>query len=196
MLCLTAFPTPHDRLLRDGYCLRRPSRPRHPFSDNKVASRGSQMTRRAFGMPCSWPSDGVITPPAGQPPGPGPSGGHEKHPGADLCFSALNMTVQKDGHETVSVSDPIVGDATFSEQGVIEGGNGSYQLIVRKENNTGDTLNPMAFQVKNVCETSEKNARQPEKNQSIRLASHPRGEAHRTSPLPLEQNDPTRPLTT
>ncbi|MFM2007316.1 MAG: hypothetical protein RLZZ09_2971, partial [Pseudomonadota bacterium] len=28
MLCLTAFPTPHDRMLRDGYCLRRPSRPR------------------------------------------------------------------------------------------------------------------------------------------------------------------------
>jgi len=27
-LCLTAFPTPHDRLLRDGYGLRRPSRPR------------------------------------------------------------------------------------------------------------------------------------------------------------------------
>ena len=54
------------------------------------------MTRRAFGMPCSWPSDGVITPPAGQPPGPGPSGGHEKHPGlaanaADLCFSAAPL---------------------------------------------------------------------------------------------------------
>ena len=44
MLCLTAFPTPHDRMLRDSYCLRRPSRPRHPFSDHKVASRGSQMT--------------------------------------------------------------------------------------------------------------------------------------------------------
>ncbi len=27
-LCLTAFPTPHDRLLRDGDGLRRPSRPR------------------------------------------------------------------------------------------------------------------------------------------------------------------------
>jgi hypothetical protein len=53
------------------------------------------MTRRAFGMPCSLPSDGVTTPPAGKPPGPGPSGGHEKHPGlaanaADLCFSAMN----------------------------------------------------------------------------------------------------------
>jgi len=68
----------------------------------------------------------------------------------------LNMTVQKDGQETVSVSDPIGGDATFSEQGVFEGGNGAYQLIVSKENNTGDTLKPMAFQVKHVCETSEK----------------------------------------
>ena len=28
MLCLTAFPTPHGRILRDGYCLRRPGRPR------------------------------------------------------------------------------------------------------------------------------------------------------------------------
>jgi len=27
MLCLTAFPTPHGRLLRDGDCLRRPGRP-------------------------------------------------------------------------------------------------------------------------------------------------------------------------
>ena len=49
------------------------------------------MTRRAFGKPCSLPSDGVTTAPAGQPPGPGPSGGHEKHPGlaanaAGLCF--------------------------------------------------------------------------------------------------------------
>ena len=34
MQCLTAFTTPHDRMLRDSYCLRRPSRPRHPFSDN------------------------------------------------------------------------------------------------------------------------------------------------------------------
>ena len=67
----------------------------------------------------------------------------------------LNMTVQKDGQENVSVSDPIGGDATFSDQGVVEGGNGAYQLIVRKENNTGDTLKPMAFQVKHVCETSE-----------------------------------------
>ena len=91
MLCLTAFPTPHDRMVRDGYCLRRPSRPRHPFSDNKVASRGSQMTRRAFGMPCSWPSDGVSTPPAGKPLGPGPSGGHEKHPG--LAATRLTFVV-------------------------------------------------------------------------------------------------------
>ena len=68
----------------------------------------------------------------------------------------LQMKVQKDGQETVGVSDPIGGDATFSEQGVVEGGNGAYQLIVRKENNTGDTLKPMAFQVKHVCETSEK----------------------------------------
>ena len=68
----------------------------------------------------------------------------------------LNMTVQRDGQENVSVSDPIGGDATFSEQGVFEGGNGAYQLIVSKENNTGDTLKPMAFQVKHVCETSEK----------------------------------------
>lgn len=35
----TVFPTPHDRILRDGDCLRRPSRPRHPFSDNRVAER-------------------------------------------------------------------------------------------------------------------------------------------------------------
>ena len=89
----TVFPTPHDRILRDGDCLRRPSRPRHPFSDNKVASRGSQMTRRAFGMPCSWPSDGVTTPPAGQPPGPGPSGGHEKHPG--LAATRLTFVFQR-----------------------------------------------------------------------------------------------------
>ncbi len=68
----------------------------------------------------------------------------------------LNMTVQKDGYETVSVSDPIGGDATFSEQGVVEGGNGAYQIIVSKETNTGDTLKPMAFQIKHVCETSEK----------------------------------------
>ena len=95
MLFLTAFPTPHDRMLRDGYCLRRPSRPRHPFSDHRVASRGSQMTRRAFGMPCSWPSDGVITPPAGQPPGPGPSGGHEKHPG--LAATRLTFVFQRCG---------------------------------------------------------------------------------------------------
>jgi type I restriction enzyme M protein len=66
----------------------------HPFRDNRVASQGSQMTRRAFGMPCSLSSDGVITPPAGKPPAPGPSRGHKKHPGlaanaADLCFSAM-----------------------------------------------------------------------------------------------------------
>ena len=93
MLCLTAFPTPHDRMLRDGDCLRRPSRPRHPFSDNRVAERGSQMTLRAFGMPCSLPLDGVITPPAGKPPGPGPSGGHEKHPG--LAAARLTFVFQR-----------------------------------------------------------------------------------------------------
>ncbi len=98
MLCLTAFPTPHDRMVRDGYCLRRPSRPRHPFSEQRVASRGSQMTRRAFGMPCKWPSDDVTTPPEGQPPGLGPSGGHEKHPGlaanaADFVFQPCRTPV-------------------------------------------------------------------------------------------------------
>ena len=30
-------------------------------------------------MPCSLPSDGAITPPAGKPPGPGPSGGGMKN---------------------------------------------------------------------------------------------------------------------
>ena len=50
------------------------------------------MTRRAVGMPCSWPSNGVITPPAGQPPGPGPSGGHEKHPG--LAANGLTFVFQ------------------------------------------------------------------------------------------------------
>lgn len=68
----------------------------------------------------------------------------------------LNMTVQKDGQENVSVSDSIGGDAAFSGQGVVEGGNGAYRLIVSKETNTGETLKPMAFQVKHVCETSEK----------------------------------------
>ena len=51
------------------------------------------MTRRAFGKPCSLPSDGVITPPAGKPPGPGPSGGHEKHPG--LAATRLTFVFQQ-----------------------------------------------------------------------------------------------------
>ena len=93
----TVFPTPHDRILRDGDCLRRPSRPRHPFSDNRVAERGSQMTLRAFGMPCSLPPDGVITPPSGKPPGPGPSGGHEKRPG--LAASRLTFVFQQGAGE-------------------------------------------------------------------------------------------------
>ena len=54
--------------------------PRHPFSDHKVVSRGSQMTRRAFGMP--WA--GVPTPPAGKPPGLGPSGGMKNIPASPL----------------------------------------------------------------------------------------------------------------
>ncbi len=50
------------------------------------------MTLRAFGRPCSLPSDGVTTPPAGKPPGPGPSGGHEKHPG--LAAARLTFVFQ------------------------------------------------------------------------------------------------------
>ena len=42
---------------------------------------------------CSWPSDGVMTPPAGQPPVPGPSGGHEKHPG--LAATRLTFVFQR-----------------------------------------------------------------------------------------------------
>jgi hypothetical protein len=68
----------------------------------------------------------------------------------------LQMTVQKDGYENAGVVDLIGGDSAFSEQGVVEGGNGPYQVIVRKVSETGDTLKPMAFQVKHVCETSEK----------------------------------------
>ena len=71
----TAFPTPLNRILRDSQCLWRPSHPRHRFSENRFASRDSHITRRAVGMPCSPPSDGVITTPSGKLPGPGPSGG-------------------------------------------------------------------------------------------------------------------------
>ena len=70
---------------------RQPS-PLDPFSDNQVASRASQMTRRAVGTPCSSPPDGVITPPSGEPPGPSPSGGHEKHPG--LAATRLTFAFQ------------------------------------------------------------------------------------------------------
>jgi hypothetical protein len=68
----------------------------------------------------------------------------------------LQMAVQKDGYENAGVVDLIGGDSTFSEQGVVEGGNGPYELIVRKVSETGDTLKPMAFQVRHVCETPEK----------------------------------------
>jgi hypothetical protein len=37
LLCLTAFPTPHGRKLRDGHCLRRPSRPRSTRSSDTTA---------------------------------------------------------------------------------------------------------------------------------------------------------------
>ena len=48
LLCLTAFPTPHGRNSRDGYCLRRPSRPRsiHPSDSKAVTWIRSQMTLR------------------------------------------------------------------------------------------------------------------------------------------------------
>ena len=51
------------------------------------------MTLRAFGRPCSLPTDGVVTPPIGKPPGPGPSGGHEKHPG--LAAARLTFVFQR-----------------------------------------------------------------------------------------------------
>jgi hypothetical protein len=67
--------------------------PLDPFSDHRVASRDSQMTRRAVGMPCSSPPDGVITPPSGEPPGPSPSGGHEQHPG--IAATRLTFVFQQ-----------------------------------------------------------------------------------------------------
>jgi len=66
--------------------------PLDPFSDNQVASRDSQMARRAVGMLCSSPPDGVVTPPSGEPPGPSPSGGHEQHPG--LAATRLTFVFQ------------------------------------------------------------------------------------------------------
>ena len=65
---------------------------RHSFGDREVASPRSTMTRRAFGTPCSSPPDGVITPPCGEPPGPGPSGGHEQRPG--LAATRLTFVFQ------------------------------------------------------------------------------------------------------
>lgn len=97
MLSLTAFPTPHDRMLHDGYCLRHPSRPRHSFSDNKIAAQSTQMTQPPFGMPCSLSSDGVITLPAGKPPDPGPSRGHKKHPVSPLTRLTFFRTVCNNG---------------------------------------------------------------------------------------------------
>ena len=72
-----------------------PPSPLDPFSDNRVASRDSQMTRRAVGRPCSSPPDGVITPPSGEPPGPSHSGGHEQHPG--LAATRLTFVFQRGG---------------------------------------------------------------------------------------------------
>ena len=50
-------------LLREGK-LATPSHTRHPFSDNRVAERSSQITLGAFGMPFSLTPDGLITPPS------------------------------------------------------------------------------------------------------------------------------------
>ena len=59
------------------------------------------MTLRAFGMPCSLPPDGVVTPPAGKPPGPGPSGGHEKRPG--LAATRLTFVFQQRRFSNASI---------------------------------------------------------------------------------------------
>ncbi len=69
-----------------------PLSPLDPFSDNRVATRDSRMTRWAVGTPCSSPSDGVITPPSGEPPGPSASGGHEQPPG--LATARLTFVFQ------------------------------------------------------------------------------------------------------
>jgi len=67
------------------------------------------MARRAVGMPCSSPPDGVITPPSGEPPGPSPSGGHEKHPG--LAATRLTFAFQPgkvvNGYGVGGVTDAI-----------------------------------------------------------------------------------------
>jgi hypothetical protein len=79
----TVFTTLYVRVLRNDYYFRHPSRPRHPFSENKVAERGSRMTIRAFGMSCSLPPDGVIAT-LRQTTWPGPFRGHKKLPGLGL----------------------------------------------------------------------------------------------------------------
>ena len=79
------------------------------------------MTRRAFGMPCSLPSDGVITPPAGKPPGPGPSGGHEKHPG--LAAMRLTFVFQRSGKR-------VRGHLALEVRGTLEVGGKSIKFLL------------------------------------------------------------------
>jgi hypothetical protein len=44
-----------------------PARTHHPFSDNRVTGRSSQLTLQTFGMPCSLPPKGQPHPLANRP---------------------------------------------------------------------------------------------------------------------------------
>ena len=94
MLFSAVFPSLHNRILRGGYAFR-PRRLRRLFSDNRVAERGSQMSRKASGL-LGVPLDGISMTISGKPSDPGSSlrEGAEKHPdldanAADPCFSTL-----------------------------------------------------------------------------------------------------------
>jgi len=69
-----------------------PAVPARSVPRQQGPSRDSQMTRQAVGTPCSSPPDVIITPSSGEPPGPSPSGGHEKHPG--LAAARLTYVFQ------------------------------------------------------------------------------------------------------
>ena len=67
---------------------------------------------------------------------------------------SVGLTVSKEGSET-SVSDPSNADKIFGDYGFVEGGEGTYKLVVRKQGDTGALQGTMAFKVKHSCEASD-----------------------------------------
>ena len=65
----------------------------------------------------------------------------------------VRLSVSKDGNN-VSVIDPANGDRAGSNSGLLEAGNGLYQLTVSKDSSTGDTYGSMVFDIRHVCETA------------------------------------------